>query len=425
MTLSASSIVLIAKQRQIEELRYLAARADLVAAIGQLVHALQSERGASSIFLASAGTQFASQRVALANQGKAAESQLRDMIGLRLNEPAFGTATLCSLMAWVVLGLDTLPALRDKISTHEITADEAVIAFSRLIAGLLSLIFHVADASVDPGISRHLVALFNLIQGKELAGQERAVGAGLFASGRATVQHQQRVLHLIDAQERNIQLFCEFADPAMVAEWRSMQSAAFMVQLERLRRILCTSPAGTQLDARQSGDWFECCTERLTGMWHLQNALVDELRERCATLIAEAEQDRADTAGMLEDVAKHPPESTRLVERFLGPEAVLDGALGILPARAGGGSENSLLHVLQAQTARLATMERELDSARRALQERKSIERAKGVLMARFDMSEEEAYKTLRKTSMEQNRRIAEVAEATLSVLSAIGPASP
>ena len=44
------------------------------------------------------------------------------------------------------------------------------------------------------------------------------------------------------------------------------------------------------------------------------------------------------------------------------------------------------------------------------------IERAKGVLMQRLGMNEEEAFRTLRKTSMDQNRRLLDVAEATLSL---------
>jgi len=57
-----------------------------------------------------------------------------------------------------------------------------------------------------------------------------------------------------------------------------------------------------------------------------------------------------------------------------------------------------------------------LQSARRALDERKLIERAKGVLMTRLGVSEEKAYKALRNASMTQNRRMADVAEATLAL---------
>jgi soluble lytic murein transglycosylase-like protein len=77
---------------------------------------------------------------------------------------------------------------------------------------------------------------------------------------------------------------------------------------------------------------------------------------------------------------------------------------------------SSMVELLQAQTARLASMEMELEAAKRALHERKIIERAKGVLMSRMGLSEEAAFRALQKTAMDQNRRLLDVAEATLSL---------
>jgi AmiR/NasT family two-component response regulator len=61
-------------------------------------------------------------------------------------------------------------------------------------------------------------------------------------------------------------------------------------------------------------------------------------------------------------------------------------------------------------------MEAELEAARRALYERKVVERAKALLMARAGMTEDAAWRALQKTSMDQNRRLLDVAEATLAL---------
>ncbi len=60
-------------------------------------------------------------------------------------------------------------------------------------------------------------------------------------------------------------------------------------------------------------------------------------------------------------------------------------------------------------------MRAELESAKSALSERKSIERAKGLLMKSKGLGEEAAYSLLRRTAMNQNRRIAEVAESLIN----------
>ena len=64
---------------------------------------------------------------------------------------------------------------------------------------------------------------------------------------------------------------------------------------------------------------------------------------------------------------------------------------------------------------------RELEEARSELGDRKVIERAKGILMTSKGLSEEEAYGLLRKTAMNQNRKIAEVAQSLVTAAALLG----
>lgn len=57
----------------------------------------------------------------------------------------------------------------------------------------------------------------------------------------------------------------------------------------------------------------------------------------------------------------------------------------------------------------------ELETVRTALAERKTIDRAKGLLMQARGLSEDEAYALLRKTAMDQGRKLAEVAQALVT----------
>ena len=62
-----------------------------------------------------------------------------------------------------------------------------------------------------------------------------------------------------------------------------------------------------------------------------------------------------------------------------------------------------------------ARMQAELNEARTALAERKTIDRAKAILIESRNLSEAEAYTLLRTTAMNQSRRIIEVAEALIT----------
>ena len=57
----------------------------------------------------------------------------------------------------------------------------------------------------------------------------------------------------------------------------------------------------------------------------------------------------------------------------------------------------------------------ELDHARQALDERKVIERAKGILMKERALTEEAAYALLRKAAMSDNKRVIEIAQAVIT----------
>lgn len=80
--------------------------------------------------------------------------------------------------------------------------------------------------------------------------------------------------------------------------------------------------------------------------------------------------------------------------------------------------------ILEAAIARFRLMQRmrtELAETKRALGERKVIDRAKGLLMRARGIPEDEAYDLLRRTAMDQGRRVADVAEALVTAAGLLG----
>ncbi|MET3711720.1 response regulator NasT [Sphingomonas trueperi] len=66
-------------------------------------------------------------------------------------------------------------------------------------------------------------------------------------------------------------------------------------------------------------------------------------------------------------------------------------------------------------------MQSELDEARAALANRKTIDKAKAILMAQRGLNEADAYALLRSTAMNQGRRLVDVAEALITASSLLG----
>jgi response regulator NasT len=63
----------------------------------------------------------------------------------------------------------------------------------------------------------------------------------------------------------------------------------------------------------------------------------------------------------------------------------------------------------------VARLQDELDRTRDALEARKIVDRAKGILMQLKGLSEEDAYALLRKTAMNEKRKIADVAQSVIT----------
>ena len=97
-------------------------------------------------------------------------------------------------------------------------------------------------------------------------------------------------------------------------------------------------------------------------------------------------------------------------------EAAVDA--GVSAYIVGGLRKERIQNILDLCISRFnafARLKDELDRTRSALQERKVIDRAKAILMNAKSLSEEQAYSMLRKTAMNENKKIAEVAQSVIT----------
>jgi hypothetical protein len=407
----ALDFLIAARRSEIRALEQLRATSDLVRGMSEWVHRLQRERGASNMFLASRGQRFASERQQSVDDSRSVEAAVRQRHFQPGADPGatYGGMRLLSRIAQMLHEVDSLPQLRQRIAQRVLTPEQATRCYSERIAAMLAVVFEAADTAADPGVSRSLVALFNFMQGKELAGQERAAGAAAFAAAQFDAPVQQRLAHLVEAQERCFQIFQEFAEPELQAIWARLQAGSETGDVAALRQVLREGGA-----ARAAGDaaerWFALATRRIDAMRSVEDGATSALVVLCEARLAQA---RCELPGL----GTAQPEGGEPAAA-LAPMAVLFApGPGLLVAEGLGPQlGRSMLDLVQAQAQRLQSMGDELLAAQTALRERKLVERAKGLLMDRRGLSEEAAYKLLRQTAMQQNRRLGEVAESVLQM---------
>ncbi|WP_018986419.1 nitrate regulatory protein [Methylophilus methylotrophus] len=412
--ISPAQTITLAKIRHIEELERLDSCIAFVEKIGQLIHQLQIERGASCLFIASGGQRFSAERAEIVAQNQSIETDFRAALQQHLDRNSRADAKQLTLISWILLGLDQLTTLRHQITLLNISFADSIESFNRLIGSLIALIFEITDSSVNSKISTCLLTLYNLIQGKEFAGQERAVGAYLFGSGSLQLPHQQKLFELIAQQERHFELVCQFGSKELCEAWQQWQASTWQQQHAQYRAKLTSARDQQALMPSHADLWFDLCSRRLSEMWQIQCQLVDTMHQLLAGLTRQAKQDYEQTRQYLQTIQASP--QANLNSTFFNLAIPVENALNF---QAHDTSQTypmaSMIALLQHQSRQIADMETELSDTKKALTERKLIERAKGLLMSTLGVTEMEAYKTLRSTAMEQNRKVIDIAENILA----------
>ena len=90
-------------------------------------------------------------------------------------------------------------------------------------------------------------------------------------------------------------------------------------------------------------------------------------------------------------------------------------AIAFLPKPAPPRVLDSTIRLAATRAKELMTARQDAESARTALENRKTIERAKGILMRRTGSSEQEAYRILQRTSQDRSVPMVEIAKAVLA----------
>jgi response regulator NasT len=113
-------------------------------------------------------------------------------------------------------------------------------------------------------------------------------------------------------------------------------------------------------------------------------------------------------------------EDDALVERSIasGVSAYLTKPIDSRELRAA-------IELAAVRQAEFQVLEAEVDRAQQALEDRKLVERAKGLLMTALHLSEQDAFRRLQLTARERNLRLADVAARIVEQQSLLEPPAP
>lgn len=126
-----------------------------------------------------------------------------------------------------------------------------------------------------------------------------------------------------------------------------------------------------------------------------------------------------DTLEDMSRISQHQPRPTVMFVDRSDSESIRAAVqAGVSAYVVGGLSPERVRPVLEVAIARFTefqALRRELENARSSLEERKVIERAKGILMQRRGLDEDAAFRLLRKMAMDRKARLAAIAREVVA----------
>ena len=167
--------------------------------------------------------------------------------------------------------------------------------------------------------------------------------------------------------------------------------------------------------------------EGLNEAGHLKVTVIHEM-QGVARLIETLDPDVIiiDIENPNRDMMEHMFQLTRMISRPIAmfvdrsDTAAIEAAVdaGVSAYVVDGLKKERIKPILDMAVSRFnafSRLQRELVEARNALEERKVIERAKGILMKMRGLSEEQAFALLRQTAMNEKKKLADIAQSVVT----------
>jgi len=417
---SAEAYLIASRRCELMNLQYFLQMGKLVQSISNLVHGLQRERGASTIFLGSDGAKFGPERKTMVAESTCLyivfERALAEIHEELTTHPV--SSQLLAHIAGALHGLGGLSALRQGVKARAMSVSAATDSYSTLIHRLITVVFEAADTAVDPSLARLLVAMVHLMNGKEFCGQERAAGSAGFSKGSFDLALTQRMMHLVEAEERCFEVFVGFADEQSCQLLQSLRAHEREKEIERLRQFGCSVGRYKPLGPELADNWFALMSERMDELKKVEESVEGCFHKRCVERFADARSSLAHHETLLASLDQPENPAQPLLVLCEPGNSGREAQSGEVWSSDGVGPQfgRSIFDLVQTQSRRLQQMSEDLQSAKEALEERKTQEKAVLLLMGHRKIDNDEAHRVLRKLAMDQGKKLPEVARALVSM---------
>ncbi len=255
--------------------------ANIAPKISGVVHELQRERGNSAGFVASNGAP--SWRENLGKQTDATDlalaSHLDDLMAFPADE--FGEVFAKSYRAGLTL-LSDLADERARTQSLSRSVADAAAYYTRTNRHLLNALSAIAALASDAEVKGNAVAYVNILEAKERAGLERAMGAAGFGAGQFTPKTFEKFVKLIGEQTAFLSGAQAYGSESL-QEYTSNTLVGLPIETVERYRTAALEAGFNRLPHSYTGPiWFDAITQKIDLIYQIE-AKASGLLETSAT----------------------------------------------------------------------------------------------------------------------------------------------
>ena len=241
--------------------------------LSDIAHGLQVERGLTAGFLVSKGANNGAELTAARAASDAATARFAaamDNLGTAVD------ADLSQSRAQFTARLSAIMDLRRAIDTFSAKGGDVFTAYTETIGGLVSLAGELSAMTGDAAIAQRMAAYAEIMQAKEMAGQERALGNGFIAAGRMDPARFERFAGLAGMQDALVRSAFDRQDETVRARYEALL-ADVSGEVADFRTRLISGGANAELSGLESPRWFAVATKRIEAMKEIENGALAEI----------------------------------------------------------------------------------------------------------------------------------------------------
>ncbi|HEX7881417.1 MAG TPA: nitrate- and nitrite sensing domain-containing protein [Afipia sp.] len=275
-----------------QEMARLGPLVESVGRLSRLVHELQRERGMSSAFLNSKGAQM---RAELPEQRKHTNAERATAIAVFPTLEEAALPGMRGALSSVKESVGLLDQRRREIDDFSIAPPAAVEYLTGTIARLLVVINSIAKLSEQDEVSKAITAYANLIEGKERAGQERALVSGGIAAGRFELPVFARAIGLAAAQDAYFASFMASAPAAGRDLFKQLYTGPVIEKVTGMRKVVLDGGLAGDFKGLDTKSWFDAATARIDVLKSVEDGFAALL----VSLTAQKQREASEALGLL------------------------------------------------------------------------------------------------------------------------------